>query len=173
MKLFAAIAFALFPMTAPVAAPAQSPDVTLLTALCQDDYYEDTAGRCASISAGELLTVEAILELNGVAIVTDDELVVFFDDPEDTPIGSILPRNEGSADEQAVVTDEESKAPPATETVAAKMVPAEPKFRSSKRPMSAAILNGIGGASCLGSQGSSRPEVQWPKLLSSHCPTLR
>jgi hypothetical protein len=93
VKLFAAIAFALFPMTAPVAAPAQSPDVTLLTALCQDDYYEDTTGRCASISAGELLTVEAILELNGVAII-DDEFVVFLDDTDDTPVGSILPRNE-------------------------------------------------------------------------------
>jgi hypothetical protein len=56
VKLFAAIAFALFPMTAPVAAPAQSPDVTLLTPLCQDDYYEDTAGRCADIYASEVLT---------------------------------------------------------------------------------------------------------------------
>src|SRR5207253_2271856 len=101
VKLFAAIAFAFFPLTAPMAAPAPSPDTTLLTALCQDDYYEDTAGRCASISADELLTVEAILELNGVAIVTDDELVAFFD-PEDTPVGSILPRNEAPTGEHAV-----------------------------------------------------------------------
>ena len=127
MKLFAAIAFALFPMTAPVAAPAQSPDVTLLTALCQDDYYEDTTGRCASISAGELLTVEAILELNGVAII-DDEFVVFLDDTDDTPVGSILPRNEAPTDEHAVVTDDESKIQPAIEqdTVATRVVPAEP-----------------------------------------------
>jgi hypothetical protein len=132
MKLFAAIAFALFPMTAPVAAPAHSPDVTLLTALCQDDYYEDTTDRCASISAGELLTVEAILELNGVVIVKDDELVAF-DDPEDTPVGSILPRNEGPTDEHAAVNDDESKAQPATDqdTVAAKVVPAEPQLETA------------------------------------------
>jgi hypothetical protein len=132
VKLFAAIAFAFFPLTAPMAAAAASPDIALLTALCQDDYYEDTAGRCASISARELLTVEAILELNGVAIVKDDELVVFFDDREDTPVGSILPRNEGPTDERAVVTDDESKAQPATEqdTIAAKVVPAEPQLET-------------------------------------------
>ena len=142
MKLFAAIAFALFPMTAPVAAPAQSPDVDLLTALCQDDYYEDTACRCAAISAGELLTVEAILELNGVVIVKDDELVVFFNDPEDTPVGSILPRNEGSTDEQALVTDEESKIQPATETVAARVVPAEPQFETTDERVDDVTMTG-------------------------------
>jgi hypothetical protein len=131
VKLFAAIAFALIPMTAPVAAPAQSPDVTLLTALCQDDYYEDTAGRCAAIYAGEVLTVEAVLEKYEV-IVTDDEFTVFLDDTEDTPVGSILPRNEGPTDERAVVTDDESKAQPATEqdTIAAKVVPAEPQLET-------------------------------------------
>jgi hypothetical protein len=131
VNLFAAIAFAFFPLTAPMAAPAPSPDATLLTALCQDDYYEDTAGQCASISAGEL-TFEAILELNGVAIVTDDELVVFFDDPEDTPVGSILPRNEAPTDEHAVVTDDESKIQPAIEQdmVAARVVPTEPQLET-------------------------------------------
>jgi hypothetical protein len=114
VKLFAAIAFALFPMTAPVAAPAQSPDVTLLTALCQDDYYEDTAGRCAAIYAGEVLTAEAVLEKYEV-IVTDEEFVVFLDDTEDTPVGSILPPGEGPTDQHAVVNDDESKAPPANE----------------------------------------------------------
>jgi hypothetical protein len=142
VKLFAAIAFALFPMTAPVAAPAQSPDVTLLTALCQDDYYEDTTGRCASISAGELLTVEAILELNGVAII-DDEFVVF-DDSEDTPVGSILPRNERPTDEHAVVTDDESKIQPATEqdTVAARVVPAEPQVERFEERVDDPITTG-------------------------------
>jgi hypothetical protein len=130
VKLFAAIAFALFPLTAPTAAPAHSPDIALLTALCQDDYYEDTAGRCASIYAGEVLTVEAVLEKYEV-IVTDDEFVVFLDDTEDTPVGSILPRNEGSADEHAVVTDDASEAQPATETIAAKVAPAEPQLETT------------------------------------------
>jgi hypothetical protein len=132
VKLFAAIAFAFFPLTAPMAAPAPSPDIALLSALCQDDYYEDTAGRCAAIYAGEVLTVEAVLERYEV-IVTDDEFVVFLDDIEDTPVGSILPRNEGSTDEQALMTSDESKAQPATEqdTVAAKVVPAEPQLETA------------------------------------------
>ena len=132
MKLLYAIAFAFFPLAAPMAAPAPSPDIALLTALCQDDYYEDTAGRCASISAGELLTLEAILELNGVAIVKDDELVVFFDNPEDITVGSILPRNEAPTDEHAAMTDDESKIQPAIEqdTVAARVVTAEPQLET-------------------------------------------
>jgi hypothetical protein len=64
-----------------VAAPAPSPDVALLTALCQDDYYEDTAGRCAAIYASEVLTAEAVLEKYEV-IVTDDEFVVFLETPK-------------------------------------------------------------------------------------------
>jgi hypothetical protein len=133
VKLFAAIAFAFFPLAAPpMAAPALSPDVTLLTALCQDDYYEDTAGRCAAIYAGEVLTAEAVLEKYEV-IVTDDEFVVFLDDTEDTPVGSILPRGEGPTDQHAVVNDDESKAPPAAEqdTVAAKVVPAESRLETA------------------------------------------
>src|SRR5262249_51067518 len=104
----------------------------LLTTLCQDDYYEDTARRCASIYAGEVQTVEAVLEKYEV-IVTDDEFMVFLDDTEDTPVGSILPRDEGSTDEHAVVTDDESKAQPATEqdTVAVKVVPAEQQFETT------------------------------------------
>jgi hypothetical protein len=132
VKLFAAIAFALFPLTAPMAAPVPSPDIALLTALCQDDYYEDTTGQCASISAGALLTVEAILELHGVAIVADDEIVVFLDDTEDAPVGSILPRNEGPTDEHAAVTDDESKIQLVTEqdTVVARVVPAEAQLET-------------------------------------------
>jgi hypothetical protein len=145
VKLFAAIAFALFPMTAPVAAPAQSPDVTLLTGLCQDDYYEDTVGRCAEIYAGEVLTAEAVLEKYEV-IVTDDEFVVFLDDPdpEDTPVGSILPRNEGSTDEQALVTNDESKAQLATEqdTVVAKVVPAEPQLETADESVDDVAVTG-------------------------------
>jgi hypothetical protein len=144
VKLFAAIAFAFFPFSAPMAAPAPSSDSALLTALCQDDYYEDTTGRCASIYAGELLTVEAILELNGVAIVKDDELVVFFDDPEDTPVGSILPRNEASLDQHAVVTNDESKIQPAIEqdTVTARVVPAEPQLETAEECVEDRIATG-------------------------------
>jgi hypothetical protein len=46
VKLLYAMAFALFPL----AAPAQSPDTSLLTALCNDDYFEDTAGQCKSLT---------------------------------------------------------------------------------------------------------------------------
>jgi hypothetical protein len=52
-------------VAAPVTAPPQSPDITLLIALCRDDYYEDTAGRCTAISAGEVLMLEAVLEKYG------------------------------------------------------------------------------------------------------------
>ena len=55
MKLIYAAVFALFPL----AAPAQTLDSSLLSALCNDDYYEDTAGQCG---AGEVLSIEAILE---------------------------------------------------------------------------------------------------------------
>jgi hypothetical protein len=43
-------------VAAPITAPPQSPDITLLIALCQYDYYEDTAGRCTAISAGDVIS---------------------------------------------------------------------------------------------------------------------
>jgi hypothetical protein len=46
VKLLYAIASALFCVAAPVVAPAQSLDLSLMSALCSDDYYEDTAGQC-------------------------------------------------------------------------------------------------------------------------------
>ena len=113
MKLLYAIASALFCVAAPVAAPAQSLDLSLMSALCSDDYYEDTAGQCGAVSAGEILTVETILKMYGVIITrdTDDEGIVFFlDDSEDMPVGSIQPRNE-----DAVLTDDKSNAEPANE----------------------------------------------------------
>jgi hypothetical protein len=143
VKLFAAIAFAFFPLAAPMAAPAQSPDIALLTALCQDDYYEDTVGQCASIYAGEVLTVEADLEKYEV-IVTDDELLVLLDDAEDMLVGSIHSRSEGPTDEHAMVTDEESKAQPATEkdSVAAKVVPAEPQLEIADERVNDVAMTG-------------------------------
>ena len=112
VKLLYAIAFAVFSVAAPVASPAQSLDLSLLSALCSDDYYEDT-GQCGAVSAGEILTVETILKMYGVIMTrdTDDEGIVFFlDDSEDMPVGSIQPRNE-----DAVLTDDKSNAEPANE----------------------------------------------------------
>ena len=122
MKLFCAMAFALFSAAAPVASPAQSLDVSLMSALCSDDYYEDTTGQCNAISAGEVLTIEAILAKYGVIITGDadeDAIVFLFEDPEDTAVGFILPRNEG-----AVSTDEKSSVEPANEqeTITARVI---------------------------------------------------
>ena len=126
MKLLYAIAFAVFSVAAPVASPAQSLDLSLLSALCSDDYYEDTAGQCGAVSAGEILTVETILKMYGVIITrdTDDEGIVFFlDDLEDMPVGSIQPRNE-----DAVLTDDKSNAEPANEqdTIASRVITVQP-----------------------------------------------
>jgi hypothetical protein len=115
-----------FSVAAPVASPAQSLDPSLLSALCSDDYYEDTAGQCGAVSAGEILTVEAILKMYGVIITRDidDEGIVFgLDDLEDMPVGTIEPRNE-----DAVLTDDKSNADPANErdTVASRIITVQP-----------------------------------------------
>jgi hypothetical protein len=68
-----------------------------MSALCSDDYYEDTAGQCGAVSADEVLPIEMILTKYGVVITgdTDEEVIVLYlDDLEDTPVGSIQPRNE-------------------------------------------------------------------------------
>jgi hypothetical protein len=126
VKLLYAIASALFCVAAPVAAPAQSLDLSLMSALCSDDYYEDTAGQCGAISAGEVFTIEAILAKYGIVITGDideDVIVLFLDDLVDTSIGSIQPRNE-----DAVSTDEKSNAEPANEqeTIASKVATVQP-----------------------------------------------
>jgi hypothetical protein len=126
VKLLYVIASALFCVAAPVAAPAQSLDLSLMSALCSDDYYEDTASQCDAIFAKEVFTLETILAKYGVVIIGDgdDEIIVFlFDDPEDTPVGSIQPRNE-----DPVSTDEKSIAEPANEqgTIATKIVTVQP-----------------------------------------------
>ena len=126
MKLVRVIAFAVFFVAAPVASPAQSLDLPLLSAQCTDDYYEDADGQCDAPSAREVLTIEAILAKYGVVITgdTDDEVIVFlFDDPEDMPVGSIQPRNEDGAP-----TDDKANAAPANEqeTIASKLVTVQP-----------------------------------------------
>jgi hypothetical protein len=126
VKFLYAIACAVFSVAAPVASPAQSLDPSLLSALCSDDYYEDTAGQCGAVSAGEILTVEAILKMYGVIITRDidDEGIVFgLDDLEDMPVGTIEPRNE-----DAVLTDDKSNADPANERdiVASRIITVQP-----------------------------------------------
>ena len=106
MKLLCAIAFALLPL----AASAQTLNSSLLTGLCHDNYFEDTAGQCNTISADEVLTIEAILEKYGAIITrdTDDEIAVFYlTDPEDIPVGSVQPWNESPTAEYSTRTDEE------------------------------------------------------------------
>src|SRR3954471_15939511 len=84
--------------------PAQSLALPLLSAQCTDDYYEDADGQCDALSAGEVLTIEAILARYGIIITgrTDDEIIAFYlEGLDDVPVGSILPRNE-----DAVPTDD-------------------------------------------------------------------
>ena len=105
MRLIYAIAFAVFFVAVPMGSPAQSLDLPLLSAQCTDDYYEDADGQCDALSAGEILTIEAILTRYGIIITgrTDDEIIAFYlDDLDDVPVGSIWPRNE-----DAVPTDDD------------------------------------------------------------------
>jgi hypothetical protein len=88
VKLIYAAMFALFPLSA----PAQTPDALLLSALCSDDYYEDT-GQCR---AGEVLNILDLLEKYNAVVNRDanhDELVGVLpsDIPEDMRVGSIVP----------------------------------------------------------------------------------
>ena len=105
MRLIYAIAFAVFFVAVPMGSPAQSLDLPLPSAQCTDDYYEDGDGKCDALSAGEVLTIEAILARYGIIITgrTDDEIIAFYlDDLDDMPVGSIRPRNE-----DAVPTDDD------------------------------------------------------------------
>jgi hypothetical protein len=119
VKLLYAIASALFCVAAPVASSAQSLDLSLMSALCSDDYYEDTAGQCGDISAdGEIF----IFTKYGVVITGDtdeDVIVLYLDDLEDTPVGSIQPQNE-----DAVATVDKPNVEPAEEqeTIASRVI---------------------------------------------------
>jgi hypothetical protein len=105
VRLIYAIAFALFFVAVPMGSPAQALDLPLLSAQCTDDYYEDADGQCDALSAGEVLTTEAILARYGIIATgrTDDEIIAFYlEDLDDMPVGSIRPRNE-----DAVPTDDD------------------------------------------------------------------
>lgn len=104
MKLMYAVAFALFPL----AASAQ--EASLLSALCHDAYYEDTAVQCLDI-----LTVEAFLEKYSAVVVTDTDdglAVLFVVDPEDVQVGSSRPRAESPTSEHAIAKADEMGAVP-------------------------------------------------------------
>jgi hypothetical protein len=88
VRLLYAVAFALFPL----AAPAQTLDPPTLAAVCNDDHCDDSGNQGLTISADDVLSIEAILEKYGAAVVrdTDDELAgVFTSDPESLSVGSI------------------------------------------------------------------------------------
>jgi hypothetical protein len=125
VKLLYAIAFVLFPL----AAPAQTPDASLLTALCHDDYFEDTAGECESLVAGEDLTMEAILARYGEIISSDadDESVFYLTDPEEVPVGAIRPWQVTPSDNAITRSDDDWTADLMNEenTVAAQIITIE------------------------------------------------
>ena len=97
-----ATAFALFCLAAPVACPAQALDPSLLSALCSDDYYEDTAGLCSSPAPTEtlpaVLTFEALIEKYRVIVAcdpNDDSAIALLADlDESLSVGSIHLRRE-------------------------------------------------------------------------------
>jgi len=111
-------ALALFFVAAPTASSARAPDLSLSPPLCSDDYYEDTAGQCGAVSAGEVLTIEAILAKYGVIVVDGEVIVLYFDELDDMPVGSIQPRNE-----DAVPTDDPANEP---DTIASRIIIVDP-----------------------------------------------
>jgi hypothetical protein len=123
LKLLYTIAFALFPLTA----LAQTPDTLLLTALCHDDYFEDMAGQCRSLTAKEDLTIEEILAHYGEIISSDanDESVFYFADPEDVPVGAIRPRQDTPSDDPIAREDDDRTADLTKESTAAQSVTIE------------------------------------------------
>jgi hypothetical protein len=130
VKLLYAMAFTLFPL----AAPAQSPDAFLLTALCHDDYFEDTAGQCKALTAKEDLTLEAILAQYGEIISSDadDESVFYLTDPEEVPVGAIRPWQSTPSDNAIAREDDDRTAGLTNEknTVAAQIIKLESHKKS-------------------------------------------
>jgi hypothetical protein len=132
----------------PLAAPAQTPDSSPLTALCQDDCYEDTSGQCSAICAGGELTIEALLERYGAVLIArdaDEEIAgAFLADPEDIPVGSINPPSEIPAAEHAILTDENSGTDPTVEldTVASHIVTPETQLQTSAEGEDEIVVTG-------------------------------
>jgi hypothetical protein len=130
VKLLYAVAFAFFPL----AAQAQALDSPMVAAVCNDDHCDDSADQGVSISAGEVLSIEAILEKYSAVVTrdTDHEIGdVFTSDPKDIPVGSIEPRSETPVAEHAILTgddcgDDESTGGP--DTIASQITAPEPQL---------------------------------------------
>jgi hypothetical protein len=132
VKFVRVITFAVFFVAAPVASSAQSLDLSSMSALCSDDYYEDMAGQCGPAAPPEalpeVLTVEAIIEKFGVIVAcdpSDDSVIALLADPENHPsVGSIHPRRESLTAENAIVTEDETSTDPSIEpaTIASPVV---------------------------------------------------
>jgi hypothetical protein len=131
--LCAIIALAL----SPLAAHAQTSESSLLLALCQADYSEDSADQCSAIYTGEVVTIEAILERYGAVVARDanEEITgTFLGDPDEMPVGAINPPSEFPAAEHAILTDEKSGTDPAIEldTIASRIVlPENPQLETN------------------------------------------
>jgi len=121
VKLLYVTAFVLFPL----AAPAQTFESSLLTALCHDDYFEDTTGQCKSLTAKEDLTFEAVLAQYGKIISSDahDESVFYLSDSEELPVGAIRPQSTPS--DNAINDDRATDLTNEENTVAAQIVTTE------------------------------------------------
>jgi hypothetical protein len=142
VKFLYTTAFALFSLAvAPVASPAQSLDPSLLSALCSDDYYEDTAELCSSPAPPEVLpdvlTVEAIIEKYGVIVacdLNDVSVIALLVDPDASlSVGSIHPRRESPIAEKAIVTEDEISTDPPSEpaTIASPIVTEKTQLRQN------------------------------------------
>jgi hypothetical protein len=141
VKLLYATAFALFSLAASLASPAQSLDPSLLSALCSDDYYEDTAGVCSApappVALPDVLTVEAIIEKYGVIVacdLNDVSVIALLVDPDASLSGgSIHPRRKSPTAEKAIVTEDETSTDPSSEpaTIASPIVATETQLRQS------------------------------------------
>jgi hypothetical protein len=166
VKLLYAIAFALFPHTA----TAQTPEALLLTALCHDDYFEDTAGHCKSVAPGEDLTIEAILAHYGEIISSDadDESVFYFTDPEDAPVGAIQPRQITPSDDAIARDDDEDRTADLTNTentVAAQIITSEPLHKERKHAVADSGVVAMNGPSQAGVAANT-------SILTGEDPTL-
>jgi hypothetical protein len=152
VKFLYATAFALFSLTAPEASQAQSLDPSLLSALCSDDYYEDTAGLCSFPAPPgalpDVLTVEAIIEKYGVIVacnLNDVSVIALLADPDASlSVGSIHPRRESPAAEKAIVTEDETSTDASSEpaTIASPIVATETQPRQSDEAADEVTITG-------------------------------
>ncbi len=129
MRLLYAVAFALFPL----AAPAQTLDPPTLAAVCNDDHCDDSGNQGLTISAGDVLSIEAILEKYGAAFVRDmdDELAgVFRSDLESLSVGSINPRRDTPVAEHAILMEDDCGDEPMSgrDTIASQIASPDPQL---------------------------------------------